>query len=181
MNKTVIACWLAALGTLPALAPADVILQGKTSSKISAYLKPNNNLFVTDDQGGWFDQGLEMVQLGGWNTPYEVQARLRIVSSTGVFQVRLDEPLQIRNASNAAQVFLRPKINLGAEGEMPKTLAVGLGTEFNNPPRPAPGEDSTGYYGLTVSAYPPDGSFKETTGAYSGVLSLTFEPVITDP
>ncbi|WP_025126716.1 hypothetical protein [Pseudomonas sp. PH1b] len=181
MNKTAQACLLLALGALPPLVSADVILLGKTSSKISAYLKPNNNLFVTDDTGGWFAQGLEMAQLGGWDTPYEVRARLRIVSSTGVFQVRLDEPLQMRNASNAAQVFRQPRVDLGAEGEMPKTLAVGQGTSFNNPPRPAPGEDSTGYYGLTVSAYPPDGSFKETSGAYSGVLSLTFEPVITDP
>ena len=65
MNKTAQACLLLALGALPPLVSADVILLGKTSSKISAYLKPNNNLFVTDDTGGWFAQGLEMAQLGG--------------------------------------------------------------------------------------------------------------------
>lgn len=181
MNKTALACLLAAAASLPTLALADVILKGKLTSKISAYVKPNNNLFVTDDKGSWFDQGLEMVQLGGWDTPYEVKARLKIVSSTGVFQVRLDEPLQIRNGKNAQQVFLRPQVVLGAEGDAPKTLAVGLGAEFKNPPRLVEGEDTLGYYDLSVSAFPPEGDFKETTGAYSGVLSLTFEPVITDP
>ncbi|MDF3202853.1 hypothetical protein P3C29_29610 [Pseudomonas sp. 1912-s] len=181
MKKTTQACLLAALGVFPFLAPAQVVLTGKKSSNISAYLKPNNNLSVTDDRGGWFDQGLEMVQPGGWDTPYQVTARLRIVSSTGVFQVHLDEPLLIRNASNAAQVFQQPQVELGAEGEAPKHLAVGVDTEFKNPPRTAPGEDSAGYYGLTVSAYPPDGTFKEAIGTYSGVLSLTFEPVIKAP
>lgn len=181
MNKAALACLLSAVATLPAVAMADLILKGKVSSTVSAYVKPNNNLFVTDDKGSWFDQGLEMAQLGGWDTPYEVQARLKIVSSTGVFQVRLDEPLQIRNASNGAQVFVRPKVELGAEGEASKTVVVGQGAEFTNPPRTVPGEDTLGYYDLTVSAYPPEGNFKETTGAYSGVLSLTFEPVITDP
>ncbi|MCK3840342.1 hypothetical protein HBO23_07360 [Pseudomonas sp. WS 5532] len=181
MNKVAFACLLTAVATLPALAMADLILEGKVSSNVSAYVKPNNNLFVTDDKGSWFDQGLEMSQLGGWDMPYEVQARLRVVSSTGVFQVRLDEPLQIRNAGNVTQVFQRPKVDFMAEGEAPKTLMVGQGTEFKNPPRTVPGEDTSGYYGLTVAAYPPEGDFKQTAGAYSGVLSLTFEPVITDP
>ena len=49
MNKVAFACLLTAVATLPALAMADLILEGKVSSNVSAYVKPNNNLFVTDD------------------------------------------------------------------------------------------------------------------------------------
>lgn len=170
-----------ALGLLPSLAPAEVILKGKTSSKVAAHVTRPNNLFVTDDKGGWFEQGLEMLQLGGWTTPYEVEARLRVVSTTGVFQVRLDEPLQIRNQANPTLVFRTPIVRLGVEGEEPKPLIVGQGTEFRNPTSPGEGEDSVGYYGLAISALPPNGNFKTTTGIYSGVLSLTFEPVVKAP
>lgn len=167
-----------ALGLSPAMAPAALIVKGKTSSKVTAHVVRPDNLIVTDDKGGWFEQGLEMQQLGGWNTPYEVDARLQVVSSSGVFQVRLDEPLQIRNQANPTLLFRTPLVRLGAEGENPKPLVVGQGTEFRNPAPPVAGEDSVGYYGLAVSAYPPDGNFKDTTGTYSGVLSLTFEPVV---
>lgn len=91
--------------------------------------------------------------------------------------MRLDEPLQIRNQANPLQVFRTPKVQLGGEGGDLKLLVVGQGTEFSNPAPPAEGEDSVGYYELAISALPPDGSFKSTTGIYSGVLSLTFEPV----
>lgn len=170
-----------ALGLLPTLASAAVILNGKPSSKVTAHVTRPNNLFVTDDKGGWFDQGLEMQQLGGWDTPYKVDARLRVVSSSGLFQVRLDEPLQIRNQANPTLVFRTPEVRFGAEGENQKVLAVGQGTEFRSPAPPAEGEDSVGYYGLAISAYPPDGNFKNTVGIYSGVLSLTFEPVVKAP
>lgn len=122
-----------------------------------------------------------MQQLGGWDTPYEVGARLRVVSSSGLFQVRLDEPLQIRNQANPALVFHTPSVRLGTEGENLKLLAVGQGTEFRNPASPSEGDDSIGYYELAISAYPPEGSFKDNTGTYSGVLSLTFEPVVIEP
>ncbi|MDS1138914.1 hypothetical protein RE432_00590 [Pusillimonas sp. SM2304] len=169
-------------GLLPLQASAsEVIVNGKITSRVTAFVKAWNNLFVTDAQGGWFDQGLVMQQLGAWDTPYEVQARLRIVSSSGIFQVRLDTPVQIRNSQNAALVFRQPKVTLGAEGLEPKTLAVGLNTEFKNPPAPNEDEDSVGYYALTVSAYPPEGNFRDTAGAYSGELSMTFEPVAVDP
>ena len=181
MNKTARVALLWGLAALPSLAMADIILHGKLQSYVSAFVRPSHKLLVTDDKGGWFDQGLEMIQLGGWNTPYDVRARLRVVSSSGVFRVRLDEPLSIRNNDTATQVFQQPKVDLAAEGSAPKTLSVGQGTAFENPPGPAPDQDTTGYYNLTVSAYPPEGNFKETAGTYSGVLSLTFEPVITDP
>ncbi len=170
-----------ALGLLPSLASAAVILKGKISSKVTAHVTRPNNLFVTDDKGGWFEQGLEMQQLGGWTTPYEVEARLRVVSSSGLFQVRLDEPLQIRNQANPTLVFRTPIVRLGMEGEESKPLAVGQGTEFRNPAPPLEGDDSVGYYGLAITALPPDGNFKSTTGIYSGVLSLTFEPVVKAP
>jgi hypothetical protein len=100
-----------------------------------------------------------------------------VVSTSGLFQVRLDEPLQIRNQANPLQVFRTPIVRLGGEGADLKPLVVGKGTEFSNPAPPAEGEDSVGYYELAISALPPDGSFKSITGLYSGVLSLTFEPV----
>jgi hypothetical protein len=177
MKKQIGLYVLLVLGMLPALAPAALIHKGKTSSKVTAHVTRPNNLFVTDDKGGWFEQGLEMLQLGGWTTPYEVSARLKVVSSTGLFQVRLDEPLQIRNQANPLLVFRTPIVRLGGEGGDLKPLAVGQGTEFSNPAPPAEGEDSVGYYELAISALPPDGSFKSITGLYSGVLSLTFEPV----
>ena len=182
MNKVALIGLLASLGALPVGAfAADIDLLGKTSSTITATVSAPNNLLVTSDTGGWFDQGLQMSQPGGWDSPYEVQARLKIVATDRNFQVRLDEPLVITNASNAAQVFQQPKVELSAEGQGPKTLAVATPTAFENPVQNIPGEDSIGYYDLNVSAYPPAGTFKDTSGTYTGVLSLTFEPVISNP
>lgn len=182
MNNVALAGLLAVLGTIPAMAFAvDINLEGKTSSNIRATVSAPNNLLVTSDTGGWFDQGLQMLQAGGWDSPYEVQARLKIVATERDFQVRLDEPLVIRNTSNATQLFQQPKVELSAEGQAPKALAVATPTPFKNPVQNVAGEDSIGFYGLTVSAYPPSGTFKDTSGIYTGVLSLTFEPVISSP
>lgn len=46
-----------ALGLLPTLASAAVILKGKTSSKVTAHVSRPNNLFVTDDNGGGSNKG----------------------------------------------------------------------------------------------------------------------------
>ena len=181
MNKLALVCLLATFGALPALAVAtDFELQGKVTSTITATVTAKSSLLVTSDTGGWFDQGLEMSQMGGWDTPFAVQARLKVVATDRDFQVRLDEPLQIRNASNATQIFQQPKVELSAEGQAPKTLAVATATTFQNPVQNVAGEDSIGYYGLSISALPPAGTFKETSGTYTGVLSLTFEPVISN-
>lgn len=180
MKNLVMICILATFGTLPVAAEAtDINLLGKVTSTITAEVSAKQNFVVTSDTGGWFDQGLEMLQSGGWDTPYTVHARLKIVSTERDFQVRMDESLQIINASNAAQVFLHPKVELSAEGEAPKTLAVATATTFKNPVQNVTGEDSIGFYGLTISANPPTGTFKDVSGTYIGVLSLTFEPVIS--
>jgi len=150
MNKTTQACLLTALETFPLLIPAQLVLAGNTSSKISAYLKPNN-LSVTYDRGRGGDQELEMLQTGGWDAPDGTAANCFVY---GVFQMRLDAPLLIPNASHAARVSQRPQVDPGAEVEAHKHLTVGVGTEFKNPPRTVPCEDSAEYYGLTVSAYP---------------------------
>ncbi|MXN76212.1 hypothetical protein GR157_15875 [Burkholderia sp. 4701] len=182
MKTSTLCNGLIALLFVPAVALSQTVnLTGKTQSKITAHVVKRDVLTVTDDKGGWFDNGLEMQQLGGWNTPYEVQARLKVVSTSGVFQVRMDDALTIRNQSNAAQVFRSPKVLLGNEGGAPKALLVGQGVQFQNPAPPVAGEDSVGYYGLAISAYPPEGDFKSTVGTYSGVLSMTFEPVIKAP
>lgn len=182
MKKCIVGCLWAASAFLPALALAQGInLTGKTTSRITATVAPLNKFEVTDDKGGWFEQGLTMQQLGGWDTPYEVKARLRVLSTSRDFQVRLDEPLQIRNQTNLTQVFRRPAVSLGADDGASKPLAVGQSTGFQNPAAPVPGSESVGYYNLTVSAYPPEGDFKSTVGTYSGVLSMTFEPIIKAP
>jgi len=175
-------CLLLALGILPAVTSAgQAILNGKTTSKITATVKGSNKLLVTDDKGGWFDQGLALQQQRGWESPYETQARLRIVSTTGAFQVRMDRPLEIRNTANSAQMFRQPKVSLAAEGGEQKILGVGQDTRFQSPLPLVAGEDSIGYYGLAISAHPPQGNFKETAGNYVGELSLVFEPVARLP
>lgn len=183
MNKIATrACLLLILGTFWGVAAADQIdLKGKTASRITATVIASSSLQVTDDKGGWFDQGLIMQQLRGADSPYETQARLRVISTTGAFQVRMDRPLELRNAANAAQVFRQPKVSLAAEGNEPKVLAVGQDTRFQNPLAPVAGEDAVGLYDLAISAYPPDGNFKETAGSYIGELSLVFEPVVRVP
>ncbi|WP_088138407.1 hypothetical protein [Achromobacter xylosoxidans] len=183
MNRIPIrACLMLALGMVPVAAAAvDIVLTGDTTSRITATVRAANRLLVTDDKGGWFDQGLAMQQLRGWESPYETQARLRVVSSSGAFQVRMDRPLEIRNTANAALVFRRPKVSLAAEDGEQKTLEVGQDVKFENPFAPVAGEDSIGYYGLAISAYPPEGNFKETAGNYVGELSLVFEPTARIP
>nr|WP_245170107.1 MULTISPECIES: hypothetical protein [unclassified Burkholderia] len=167
---------------MPAVSLADTVkLTGKTTSRVTAHVSRPNNLFVTDDKGGWFDQGLEMRQLGAWDTPFEVHARLKVVSTSGTFQVRLDSPPAITHQSNPALAFRTPTVKLGLEGGASKPLVVGRGTEFQNPAAPGAGDDSVGYYDLGIAALPPAGDFKRTTGTYKGILSMTFEPVIKAP
>ena len=83
MKRSTLVSLFLVLGLLPALASAAVVLTGKTSSFVTASVSRPNNLIVTDDKGGWFEQGLEMQQLGGRETPYEVSARLRVISTSG--------------------------------------------------------------------------------------------------
>ncbi|VWB59150.1 hypothetical protein BAR24066_02730 [Burkholderia arboris] len=180
MKQHIWGCLLAASACLPMCAAAQEI-KGKTVSKVTARVVRADNLIVTDDKGGWFGSGLTMQQLGGWDTAYEVQARLRVVSTTGRFRVRMDEPLDIRTQAKPAVVFRSPAVSLGAEGAERKPLVVGHGVDFQNPAAPLPNVDSEGYYNLAVSAYPPVGDFKSTAGTYTGTLSLVFEPLVAKP
>lgn len=159
----------------------NIVVVGKNTSKITARVVHTNNLIVTDDQGGWFDNGLKLLQLGGWTAPYEVQARLKVVSTTGMFQVRLDSPLVIAHQSKPSLVFRNPIVKLGNEGETPKLLSMGNNATFRNPVPSAEGVDSVGYYELDVAAYQPEGTLEDIGGTYSGVLSMIFEPVIEMP
>ncbi|MDN7876706.1 hypothetical protein [Burkholderia aenigmatica] len=180
MSKIMIGLVLAGLTYMPTFAPAaTVAVRGKTQSKVTAKVVRRNILDVTDDKGGWFGQGLVMQQLGGWESPYAVQARLRVVSTTGQFRVRMDQPLQIVNQAKPPVAFRAPTVNMGAEGDAAtKQLTVDQAIEFVNPAPPSPNIDSVGYYNLVVSALPPAGDFKSTAGTYTGTLSLTFEPVV---
>ncbi|MDN7934353.1 hypothetical protein QZM52_23960 [Burkholderia metallica] len=179
MSKIILSGLLAALALQPMYTSAETLeIKGKTQSKITAKVVRPNNLIITDDKGGWFGQGLTMQQLGGWETAYEVDARLRVVSTTGRFQVRMDQPLDIRNQAKPTLAFRKPAVSIGAEGADPKPLVVGQVVEFNNPAPPSPNVDSEGYYRLAVSAYPPEGDFRSTVGTYTGTLSLVFEPVV---
>ncbi|KVF76586.1 hypothetical protein WS75_11580 [Burkholderia sp. FL-7-2-10-S1-D7] len=182
MRKQWTSAVLAVLMCLPvAVSAQEVSLTGKTQSNVTAKVVKRNVLDVTDDKGGWFAQGIEMQQFGGWESPYEAQARLRVVSTTGRFQVRMDQPLQIVNQEKPSVVFQKPTISMGEEGAGLKLLAVDRSVEFQNPAAPSPNIDSEGYYNLAVSAYPPAGDFRSTAGTYTGTLSLTFEPVVVAP
>jgi len=179
MSKIILSGLLAALALQPMCASAETLeIKGKTQSKITAKVVRPNNLIITDDKGGWFGQGLTMQQLGGWETAYEVDARLRVVSTTGRFQVRMDQPLDIQNQAKPTLAFRKPAVSIGAEGAEQKPLVVGQAVEFDNPAAPSPNVDSEGYYRLAVSAYPPEGDFRSTVGTYTGTLSLVFEPVV---
>ncbi|KVO32041.1 hypothetical protein [Burkholderia ubonensis] len=181
MKTSALHRWLVVASCVPAVALAQAVnLTGKTQSKVTAHVVKKNVLEVTDDKGGWFSN-LEMQQLGGWNTPYEVQARLRVVSTSGTFQVRMDEPLTIRHQSDVTKVFRKSNVTMGNEGSEQKILSINQSTVFQNPASLEPGADSVGFYTLAISAYPPDGDFRSTAGAYSGVLSMTFEPVVRKP
>ncbi|WP_175884047.1 hypothetical protein [Burkholderia sp. BCC0044] len=180
MGKQIYKCVLVGLAMLPAFGSAEVILvEGKTTSHVTASVTRANNLIVTDDKGAWFGDGLVMQQLGGWESTYDVQARLRIVSTTGKFRVRMDQPLQIVHGTKPTLVFRTPVVRMGLEGAELSQLSVDKGVEFQNPPPRSPNLDSEGEYNLAVSAYPPAGDFKSTAGTYTGTLSLTFEPIIT--
>jgi len=179
MRKTILNGLLAALAFLPMFASAQTVeVTGKAQSKITAKVVRPNNLIITDDKGGWFEQGLTMQQLGGWETAYEVDARLRVVSTSGRFQVRMDQPLDIRNQAKPTLAFRKPAVSIGAEGADQKPLVLGQALEFDNPAAPSPNVDSEGYYRLAVSAYPPEGDFRSTVGTYTGTLSLVFEPIV---
>ena len=165
-------CWL------PGIGQSEVVLKGKTSSMVTAVVTRTNNLFVTDEGGGWYENGLIMVQMGGLGSAYEVEAPLRITSTSGKFHVRIDSSLVLQHVSKPALVFRNVVVKMGPRGEALKLLAVAQNTTFTNPAASANGDDSIGHYLLTVSALPPSGDFKSTGGNYTGVLSLTFEPVL---
>ena len=164
---------------LPALSPAAVVLKGKTSSQVTAHVVRPNNLSVTDPLGGWYEQGVAMTQPGAFNSPYEVSLPLRVTSSSGVFQVSVGEPLVLQHQENPQLQFSDVQIKMGAAGDALQPLSL-TGRQFRNPKAAAPGEDSRGDFVLQVTAVPPAGKFDTVTGTYSGVLSLTFEPVLDD-
>lgn len=165
---------------LPLMGHADVILKGKTTSRISGHVIQSNNLFVTDESGGWYEQGLTLQQPGGFHTPYEVEVPLRITSSSGIFQVHMDDPLVLQNEARPELQFRDVAVKMARQGEPLQALAVSTNITFHNPPAATEGEDSIGHYLLNISGLPPAGEFKAVTGTYNGVLSLTFEPVIEE-
>jgi len=180
MNITGRAILLALLSLLPAFAQAEIILKGKISSRVTGHVIKANNLFVTDEKGGWYDQGVAMDQSGGFSTPYEVELPLRVTSSSGVFQVSMDTPLVLQNETKPELQFRNMSVKMAQVGEVLQPLAVANQVQFRNPAAAAEGEDTVGHYLLDISGYPPAGEFKQVTGNYTGVLSLTFEPVLEE-
>ena len=178
IKPLILACLWALPIMMPALALADITVTGKTSSTIKAYVRPLEFIEVTNELGGWQDN-LEMQQLGGWNTPYEVALRLRVTSLPNKFQVRLDAPLVLQNAKK--QVFRQPTVTMGPEGGALKPLQVAQNAEFENPAPAVAGTNSVGMYALKVAALPPEGDFRDVVGTYQGVLSMTFEAVAIKP
>lgn len=164
---------------LPALSQAEVVLKGKTSSRVSAHVVRANTLTVTDPLGGWYEQGVAMTQPGAFNSPYQVTLPLRVTSSSGLFQVSLGNPLVLQHQENPLLKFTQVEVKMGAVDGALQPLSL-TGRPFRTPPAPLPGEESTGDFVLQISAVPPVGEFDAVTGTYSGVLSLTFEPVLED-
>jgi len=156
---------------------ADIELKGKFTSKVSAHVIKENNLFVTDEKGTWYDQGLQLEQLGAFDAPYSVAAPLRITSSSGTFQASLALPLTLQNKNKPELLFRNIKVVMGAMDSPVQELTATTKVTFSNPP-PINGEDTIGHYLINISGYPPAGDFKSVGGTYSGVLSLLFEPVV---
>ena len=177
IKPLILACLWALPIMMPALALADITVTGKTSSTIKAYVRPLEFIEVTNELGGWQDN-LEMQQLGGWNTPYEVALRLRVTSLPNKFQVRLDAPLVLQNAKK--QVFRQPTVTMGPEGGALKP-AGGAECRIREPGACCRGTNSVGMYALKVAALPPEGDFRDVVGTYQGVLSMTFEAVAIKP
>lgn len=154
-----------------------VIVNGKTTSRISATVVKSNRLIVNDANGGWYQQEMEMFQQGAANSPYKIELPLRITASSGSFQVSQDEILILRHTQTPILQFQAAEIGMANLGNHPQMLAVGKPVQFHNLPATQPSQDSVGDYKLYISARPPKGDFKTTAGLYQGELKLTFEPV----
>ncbi|MFZ1874688.1 MAG: hypothetical protein WAU54_18210 [Chania sp.] len=154
-----------------------VTVKGKTTSRISATVIKPNRLIVNDANGGWYLQEMEMFQYGAASSPYEIKLPLRITSSSGNFQVSLDEALLLRNTQKPTLQFKDTKIAMANVGSPFQTLAVGAPVLFHNAPAAKPLQDTVGDYSLSISALPPEGDFRTVAGIYQGDLKLTFEPV----
>ncbi|GKX61965.1 hypothetical protein [Pragia fontium] len=156
---------------------AIIMVKGKTSSRVSATIIKPNRLFVNDINGGWYTQEMEMFQQGGANSPYQIELPLRITSSTGIFQVSLDQALILRHAQTPTLQFQVAEVSMANVDSAAKILSVGAPTVFYNTPSADPLQDTIGDYSLAISALPPEGDFKTNAGIYQGELRLTFEPV----
>lgn len=154
-----------------------VMVKGKTTSHISATVVKPDRLIVNDANGGWYLQEMEMFQPGAANSAYKIGLPLRITSSSGIFQVSLDEALVLRHTQTPTLQFQAAEIGMANVGSSPKKLAVGKPVQFHNPPAAQPLQDSVGDYSLHISARPPEGDFRTVAGIYQGELKLTFEPV----
>lgn len=163
---------------LPDAGQAAVVLNGKITSKVTGHVVLRNNLFVTDEHGGWYEQALKMDQLGGFDTAYEIDVPLRITSSTGVFQVRMDAPLVLQHQTRPELMFRDTAVKIGPVDKGLQQLVVGNNIRLTNPPSGSEEQDSIGHYLLNITGFPPEGNYKAVTGTYSGVLSLTFEPIV---
>ncbi|WP_422526641.1 hypothetical protein [Serratia fonticola] len=154
-----------------------VMVKGKTTSRISTTVVKPNRLIVNDSNGGWYQQEIEMFQYGAASSPYEIKLPLRITSSSGNFQVSLDEALILRHTQKPTLQFTTAVISMAKEGSPYQTLAVGIPVQFHNTPAAQPLQDTIGDYSLSISALLPEGDLKTVAGIYQGDLKLTFEPV----
>lgn len=161
---------------LTVTAHASVVLTGKTSSKVTGHVVRPNNLFVTDENGGWYQQALALEQ--GGREAYSIAIPVRVISTSGTFQVHMDSELRLQHQANPQLLFRNVTVSMGLTDAAGQLLAVGNNVSFTNPASAGTGQDSIGHYLLKVSGLPPAGNFMQVMGTYSGVLSLTFEPVV---
>lgn len=180
MNCLVVRCLLLTLlvsAFIPNSAATVVMVKGKITSRISATVAKPNRLIVNDVNGGWYLQEMEMLQHGAANSPYEIDLPLRITSTSGIFQVSLDEPLILRHSQTPSLYFQTAQVGMANAGVALRPLSVRKPVEFKNPLVAQPLQDTVGNYTLNIRALPPEGDFRTTTGIYQGELKLTFEPV----
>lgn len=154
-----------------------VMVKGKTTNRISTTVIKPNRLIVNDANGGWYQQEIEMFQYGAASSPYEIKLPLRITSSSGNFQVSLDEALILRHTQKPTLQFRNAVISMANVGSPYQTLAVGIPVQFHNAPAAQPLQDTIGDYSLSISALAPEGDLTTVVGIYQGDLKLTFEPV----
>ncbi|HBO24365.1 MAG TPA: hypothetical protein DD649_15980 [Providencia sp.] len=158
------------------ISQAEVTIHGNKSIEIIGEVVEEDNFEVTDGNGGWYNE-LELKQQE-INSPYQVDARVHVLSTNPNFMVTLQNIVVLRNDSKGLSFAPAEVIFSSIQGET-KKLKPMESQSFTNPDVPV-GADSEGEYTLSISANAPIGSNQDISGAYVGEIALIFEPSASD-